>query len=47
MSGKLITVATFSRVIDTQFAKKKLELEGIECFIVNEHIFLWIGCTQG
>ena len=38
MPGKLITIATFSEVIDTQLAKRKLESDGIECFIVDEHI---------
>ena len=38
MSGKLITIATFSQVINAQLAKKKVELEGIECFIVDEQI---------
>jgi hypothetical protein len=39
MLGKLITIASFSQVIDTQLAKRKLESEGIECFIVDEHVF--------
>jgi len=39
MPGKLITIATFSQLINAQLAKEKVELEGIECFIVNEHIF--------
>lgn len=38
MEEKLITIATFSQVIDAQLAQKKVELEGIECFIVNERI---------
>ena len=38
MSRKLITIATFNNVIDTQLPKRKLESEGIECFIVDQHI---------
>jgi hypothetical protein len=38
MSGKLITIATFIQVVDTQPAKTKLESEGIEYFIVDERI---------
>ena len=39
MSRKLITIATFSDVIDAQLTKRKLEFEGIECFVVDEYIF--------
>ena len=38
MSGNLIKIATFSHIIDAQPAKTKLELKGIECFIVDERI---------
>ena len=38
MSGKLITIATFNQLIDTQLCKTKIESEGIECFIVDERI---------
>ena len=38
MSGKLITIATFNQLIDTQLYKTKIESEGIECFIVDERI---------
>ncbi len=35
---KRITIGCFSRVIDAQTAKTKIESEGIECFIVDERI---------
>jgi hypothetical protein len=38
MSGKLITIATFNQLSDTQLYKTKIESEGTECFIVDERI---------
>ena len=38
MSGKLITIATFSQAIEAHVSKTKLESEGIECFIADENI---------
>ena len=38
MSGKLITIATFSQAIEAHVSKTKLQSEGIECFIADENI---------
>ncbi|MDY6863730.1 MAG: DUF2007 domain-containing protein [Thermodesulfobacteriota bacterium] len=38
MAEKLITVATFSQAIEAHLSKIRLESEGIECFIADEHV---------
>ena len=38
MGSILATVATFSTLIEAQLAKSKLQSEGIEAFIVGEHV---------
>jgi hypothetical protein len=37
MSEKLVTVAAFSLAIEADLARTKLESEGIECFVADEH----------
>ncbi len=34
----LITVATFAHTLDAHLAKTRLESEGIDCVLTNEHI---------
>ena len=38
MSGRLITIASFSQPIEAHLTKTRLEADGIECFIFDEHI---------
>lgn len=33
-----ITIRTFDRAIDAHLLKSKLESEGIECFLFDEHV---------
>ena len=33
----LITVATFAHTLDAHLAKSRLEAEGIDCVLTNEH----------
>lgn len=37
MSEELVTIATFSMAIEADLARAKLESEGIECFLADEH----------
>jgi len=37
MAEHLVPIATFSRHIDAELAKSKLEAEGVRCFIANGH----------
>jgi hypothetical protein len=37
MAEHLVPIATFSRQIDAELAKSKLEAEGVRCFIANGH----------
>ena len=37
MSEELLTIATFSMAIEADLARAKLESEGIECFLADEH----------
>lgn len=44
MKSELTTVATFSTIFEADFAKARLESEGIQTFITNENIIgmLWV-----
>jgi hypothetical protein len=37
MQEKLITIATFSQVVEAHLSEGRPESEGIECFIADEH----------
>jgi len=41
---KLITIGQFSKGVDAHLAKTKLQSEGIECFIQDEHLIslIWL-----
>jgi hypothetical protein len=43
MAGRLVTVATFDRVTDAQFAKGALEEAGIQAAITNEDVSTVLG----
>lgn len=38
MGEKLVTIGRFSQPLEAWLAKTKLESEGIECFLMDEHI---------
>ncbi|MFH1778386.1 MAG: DUF2007 domain-containing protein [Candidatus Omnitrophota bacterium] len=38
MKEKLVTIAKFTHVVDAHLARTKLESEGVECCIRDEHI---------
>ena len=38
--GPLVTVAAFSHVIEADFAKSRLEADGIWCSLADEHIVI-------
>ncbi|NOR54258.1 MAG: DUF2007 domain-containing protein [Candidatus Aminicenantes bacterium] len=40
MPEKLITIATFSRVMEAHLSKARLESGGIECFLADEYIVI-------
>lgn len=47
---KLVTVATYHEPIGAHLAKTKLESEGIECFLADEHIvrmYSWVSFALG
>ncbi len=37
MPEELVTIATFSMAVEADLARAKLESEGIECFLADEH----------
>ena len=47
----LITIANFPYPIDANLAKTRLEAEGIDCFLINEHItglnWFWVPAIGG
>lgn len=49
--NQLITIAAFSQPIEAHLVKTRLESEGIECFLANEHIvtmnWLWSNAVGG
>ena len=46
MSEKLVTVAKLLSPIEAHLLKAQLKEEGIECFIIDENITLWLGAID-
>lgn len=42
MPDKLVTIATFSHLVEANLSKAKLQSEGTWCFIADEHMVNWL-----